>query len=870
MGTSPITDPTIRRARLRLLTTCALAGALVATAFALPTSGSGSALSLAQQNEAAKAARGLPHTDPPGTPAHTHDPRFKNSLARGGETVAEGAVDPTTAAQHRAAADYVRSERAQPDPRLVSVPFTRPRTFFPVDRYAMANGCYTMRTPAGAYLRRRTDGFALAGRQRAGSARFFFKATTLGAYLMYGPPRDFLTGPAERGAVRAAAEPSRDGEWVVRAVAGRENPPRYRFRLPGGRPLVVRSGRLAIGPDSAVPAGLVLERSRGCTAYPESQIGVRGNPHAGVTSFQEVRGYVDAHTHGMAYEFLGGEVHCGKPWDKYGAPYALVDCEDHTLTGGNGALLEAFLSKRPTHDPVGWPTFRDWPAPESLTHEGTYYRWMERSWRGGQRILVNLLVENNKLCEIYPLKRNSCDDMDSIRLQAQRMRQFQSYVDAQFGGPGRGFYRIVTDPMQARRVINSGRMAVVMGIETSVPFGCTFKAQPGGDVPACTKADITRQIGEMYRMGVRQMELVNKFDNALAGVAGDAGETGVAVNTANFLETNSFWDMETCDPPDTENADRTQFAGPAISPQQQDALFGALGEVFGSVQPAPLYPPPAHCNSRGLSSLGEHTIRELVRRGMVFDPDHLSVRARRQAMAVIEEVGHRGVISSHSWSTPDTYPRIYRDGGFITPYAGDSTGFVEKWRRHVGWADRRYYWGLGFGADINGLGAQGDPRGADVPNPVTYPFRGLNGVVVGKQRAGKRVYDINVDGVAQYGLYPDWIEDLRRVAGRQRPGDGAALLDDMARGTEAYLQMWERSIGVAPDSCRNPGLRLTVRQLRSRVANGMTTTRVLRTVGQPFRRLGNEYGVCARTADRARVMVTIEFGPGGRVVGVRA
>ena len=83
-------------------------------------------------------------------------------------------------------------------------------------------------------------------------------------------------------------------------------------------------------------------------------------------------------------------------------------------------MLEAALSGRPHHDPVGWPTFKDWPAPDSLTHEGTYYRWLERSWRGGQRIFVNLLVENNQLCQLYPIKHNSCDDMDSIRLPGQR------------------------------------------------------------------------------------------------------------------------------------------------------------------------------------------------------------------------------------------------------------------------------------------------------------------------------------------------------------------------------------------------------------------------------------------------------------------
>src|SRR4029079_10825728 len=107
----------------------------------------------------------------------------------------------------------------------------------------------------------------------------------------------------------------------------------------------------------------------------------------------------------MAFEFLGGDAHCGKPWDRYGAPYALVDCQDHTLTGGNGAALEALLSGRPTRDPVGWPTFKDWHAPESLTHEGTYWKWMERSWRGGQRVFVQLLVEKRPPRHTYTHKR---------------------------------------------------------------------------------------------------------------------------------------------------------------------------------------------------------------------------------------------------------------------------------------------------------------------------------------------------------------------------------------------------------------------------------------------------------------------------------
>jgi hypothetical protein len=250
---------------------------------------------------------------------------------------------------------------------------------------------------------------------------------------------------------------------------------------------------------------------------------------------------------------------------------------------------------------------------------------------------------------------------------------------------------------------------------------------------------------------------------------------------------------------------------------------------------------------------------------MLFDPDHMSVEARNAALDQVEDMGYSGILSSHSWSTEDAYPRIYQLGGYIAPYAGDSTGFVEKWRAHVGWADPRYYFGFGYGADMNGLGAQGDPRGTDVSNPVTYPFTGLGGVTIDKQVAGERVYDINADGVAQYGLYPDWIEDLRMVAGGT---EGDAIVEDMARGAEAYLQTWERAEGIAPDSCRNPDLRQAVAAVRDEIRTGMTTRQVMEAVGQPYTRLGNAYTFCARTASDPNVRMKVTFGDGGRVTGI--
>ncbi len=796
----------------------------------------------------------------------------KNALSRAGES-GPATADPTTPAERRAAGAYVRRERAAPDPRLTTAPVRPGYPERPRNRYRLAGGCYTLQAPGGDYLRVRGGGLRLDAARPDGSTGLRFQATQLGRYLLFTPGGDFVHADPSGGPdtpLEVAGEAGSDAVWTLRNAAGG-------FRLArGARPVRVREGRLVLAPTGARGATLAAVRVDGCARYPEAQVDVTGDPHAGVTPYQEVRGYVDAHTHGMAFEFLGGDAHCGRPWHPFGAPYALTDCPDHSATDGKGAVLEAFLSGEPSHDPVGWPTFKDWPAPESLTHEGTYYRWLERSWRGGQRLFVNLLVENNQLCMLYPIKHNSCDDMDSIRLQARDMYRMQDYIDAQFGGPGRGFYRIVRSPFEARRVINAGKMAVVMGIETSVPFGCTFKALPGGDQPAasCTKASIDDQMDEVHALGVRQMELVNKFDNALSGIAGDAGETGAVVNNANFLETGTYWDMEHCEPAVEGAHDRNQSAAaPEISPDQQDALFGAVGELFGTANlPAPpVYPRIDHCNTRGLSALGHHAIRELAQRHMIFDPDHMSVAARDASLDQIEAMDYPGVVSSHSWSTPDAYPRIYRAGGFITPYAGDSTGFVDKWRTHVGWADPRYYFGLGYGADINGLGAQGDPRGADAVDPVTYPFTGLGGVTIDQQHAGERVYDLNVDGVAQYGLYPDWIEDLAHVADSTGDGAderGAAITDDMSRGAEAYLQMWERATGIAPDSCRNPDLRLGRSAALAAVQPQMSTREVMQAVGQPYRRLGTTFGFCARTPADPRVMLTVRFDGSGRVLDV--
>ena len=163
-----------------------------------------------------------------------------------------------------------------------------------------------------------------------------------------------------------------------------------------------------------------FEPFQGCSTFPEVEVNAEGTPCRGQGPGAEVQGFLDAHVHVTAFEFLGGRFHCGRPWSPYGVMDALKDCPDHA-PNGQFAVAENLLSYGTltgTHSNDGWPNFDGWPKYFSLTHEGTYWKGIERAWRGGLRIMVADLVENRALCEIYPLKKNSCLDMDSLRLQA--------------------------------------------------------------------------------------------------------------------------------------------------------------------------------------------------------------------------------------------------------------------------------------------------------------------------------------------------------------------------------------------------------------------------------------------------------------------
>lgn len=502
---------------------------------------------------------------------------------------------------------------------------------------------------------------------------------------------------------------------------------------------------------------------------PDSGIGVTGEPFTGTDARGEVRGFVDAHNHLMSNEAFGGRLICGRPFSEKGIADALKDCPEH-YPDGSLAIFDFITNGGDgRHDPDGWPTFVDWPAHDSLTHQQNYYAWVERAWRGGQRVLVNDLVTNGVICSVYFFKDRGCDEMTSIRLQAKLTYDMQAYIDRMYGGTGKGWFRVVTDSAQARRVVEQGKLAVVLGVETSEPFGCKQVL----DVAQCDRADIDAGLDELYDLGVRSMFLCHKFDNALCGVRFDEGALGTAINVGQFLSTGTFWRTERCTGPQHDNP-----VGLAAAP-------GAEAELPEGVD-VPAYDEDAQCNVRGLTGLGEYAVRGMMKRNMMLEIDHMSVKATGRALDIFEAESYPGVISSHSWMDIDWTERVYGLGGFVAQYMHGSEHFVEEARRTEAVRDE-YGAGYGYGTDMNGVGGWPAPRGADAPAPVTYPFRSADGgSVIDRQTTGERTWDLNTDGAAHHGLVPDWIEDIRRVGGQD-------VVDDLFRGAETYLGTWGAS-----------------------------------------------------------------------------
>jgi microsomal dipeptidase-like Zn-dependent dipeptidase len=595
------------------------------------------------------------------------------------------------------------------------------KTVAPSSVYGFANGCFSVRGDA---------------------TPFYFKATGLGTYMLQDAHGGLLS-VGDGGAVDRRTTPGPAAEWAVQRAGVR----RFALRATaGGRWLTVTADGTFGTADTAAP--LHFTSASGCRPFPEAEVGAAGRPPKGRNRDGTVFGYADPHLHVTAELRAGGRVVHGESFDRFGIGAALGhDAEDHGPNGAldlTGNLLRTGLPVG-THKTDGWPTFTGWPTYDTYTHQQTYYVWLQRAWMSGLRLVTAQLIEDQPLCQIQPLRSHSCDETATIELEAQRLRALQDYVDAQSGGPGRGWFRLVFDPRQARQVIEQGKLAVVMGVEASDPFGCRKLL---GQTP-CDRAAVDRGIALYRQLGIRAMFIAHWVDNAFAGAAIEEGAKGAFIAAMQITQTG---------------------------------LPFATG-------PCPEAGQGSTCNGGGLTALGAYLVERLIDSHILIEVDHLSERARLTVLQMAEARRYP-LVSSHThtggiWTHSDL-ERLYALGGFASARPDTAAKLA---RAILGFRDdvpAGRFLGVGLGTDTGGFAALPAP---DRTAALRYPFRAVRGrIQFVRERTGQRVFDLGADGVAHYGLFPDLLASMR-----QQPG-GEAATALLFRSAEAYLRTWERAV----------------------------------------------------------------------------
>lgn len=165
--------------------------------------------------------------------------------------------------------------------------------------------------------------------------------------------------------------------------------------------------------------------------------------------------------------------------------------------------------------------------------------------------------------------------------------------DTQAGGTGKGWFRLVTSPTQAREVIADGKLAVLMGVEASETFNCGLKDKK------CDHDTVDAGLNELYELGVRTIFPAHKFDNQFSGsrVEGDF------INLGQWLSTGRFFETKQCD---SKTKGKHFVSGlPFLGkiPVIKDIL--GLGSINPQYNDDKTF---EHCNVHGLSQLGVYLI----------------------------------------------------------------------------------------------------------------------------------------------------------------------------------------------------------------------------------------------------------------------
>lgn len=708
-----------------------------------------------------------------------------------------------------------------------------PGPFPELENQSFANGCYAIEG-GGKYLTRSGDAFEFSGSSVDAGASFFMKASDLGTYLFYDVDGGYFVsddGPLLRRETLQSDVSTIDdtfisgAEWMLETSVRKAES--YQLHNRKTDQWLTSSG---LTEKASKSLAVSLVPATGCTEHPELTLDASGEVVKTHFDDGDLYGIVDTHSHIMSnFGFGGGGVFHGAASHRLGIEHALGDCELYhgvngkqdffgfafDTEGADGLDLTGILPDLiagelagDNHVTAGYPEFTEWPdARRRSTHQTQYYKWLERAHLSGLRLVVQHATTNSVICDLnrgeeFQQTRYACDDMIAVDRIIDETYALERYIDAQAGGEGLGFFRVVQTPAEAREQIAAGKMAVILGIEASDLFSCTLT--PGVDGPVCDEAYVQEQLDAYYDRGVRAIFPVHKYDNAFS--AGDGDRTFIELG--NFLN-SGYWSNFTLDCP----------VGVSGGFDKGDVFFGGLNkprDVYQSTPPNDFSELPEnplglafnflseigaaplvgdYCQKHGLTPLGETLITGLMDRGMIIEIDHLPQRSYARAVEMLQAANYPAA-GTHGRNIDG---RLYELGGVSKTGLGrcrdpnrPGAMFDRIKERVAAITAAGGYPAEGFGFDLNGFAGAPGPRmnpgdcGDAQTDPITYPFDSIAGDVTFTQPSvGNRVVDFNTEGFVHIGMLPELLQDAR--------GDAAsdADFDPLFRSAEGYIRMWE-------------------------------------------------------------------------------
>jgi hypothetical protein len=365
-------------------------------------------------------------------------------------------------------------------------------------------------------------------------------------------------------------------------------------------------------------------------------------------------------------------------------------------------------------------------------------------------------------------------------------------------------------------VILDGKLAVLLGIETSNLFDCMLNPRPG--LPTCDEAFVERTLDEYHRRGIRALFPVHKLDNAFG--AGDGSRDFIEIG--NFINSghDSNFVTEGCPGPGA-GFDKGPIAFKGINRPRNDFSSRAPHNMNHIADHTVLTLAPhvpkllrggaegEFCQKHGFTRLGEFLLREMMKRGMIIEIDHLPQHSYWRALEMLTEYNYPPAATHGSQAGG----KVYELGGISQGGVGRCRDPNRKGAMLDGLRDRialkkqkgacagpgeapNCPAGEAFSWDLNGFAGVPGPRfgdrrvcGEGQEGPVTYPFWSVAGDVEFKEppRIGERVLDFNHEGLVHIGLLPEFIDDIRRDANSDEE------LEPLFRSAEAYLRMWEKA-----------------------------------------------------------------------------